>query len=138
MPGLMDAKGYSIGAVSDRSGVHIETIRYYERAGVMPKPERTTGGNRLYRAEHVRRLNFIKRSREMGFSLNDIRGLLDLVDRGDYTCGEIHAIAVEQIATIREKIKNLRRLERVLKEMAAECSRGIVPDCPIVEALSEL
>ena len=130
------SRDFLIGAVSEHTGVNIETIRYYEKIGIMPKPERTRGGNRVYDVEQVRRLNFIKRSREMGFSLNEIRELLELVDGGDFTCGEVHAIALRQIGNVRAKVKNLRRMERVLKEMAAECDRGIVPDCPIVEALS--
>ncbi len=138
MLNFTDSREYLIGAVSSHTGVHIETIRYYERIGVMPKPERTAGGNRLYRVDDVRRLNFIRRSRKMGFSLNEIRELLDLVDGGEFTCGEIHAIAVGKITNIRQKVKDLRRLERVLKGMAAECSQGAIPNCPIIEALSEI
>ncbi len=138
MLNFTDSREYLIGAVSSHTGVHIETIRYYERIGVLAKPERTAGGNRLYRVDDVRRLNFIKRSREMGFSLNEIRQLLDLVDGGEFTCSKIHAIAVGQITNIRQKIKDLRRLERVLKGMAAECSQGAIPNCPIIEALSEI
>ncbi len=102
----------------------------------MPKPERTAGGNRVYSADQVRRLNFIKRSRELGFSLAEIRELLELVDGGDFTCSEVHGIAVRHIGNVRAKIKNLRRMERVLKDMAVECDLGIVPECPIVDALS--
>ena len=127
---------FLIGTVSRHTGVNIETIRYYEKINIMPKPARTTGGNRVYSVEQVRRLNFIKRSRELGFSLNEIRELLELVDGGDFACSDVHGIAVRQIDNIRTKIKNLRRMERVLKDMAAECDLGVVPQCPIVDALS--
>jgi MerR family mercuric resistance operon transcriptional regulator len=132
------SREFPIGAVSEHTAVHIETIRYYEKIGVMPKPDRTAGGNRVYNIDRVRRLNFIKRSRELGFSLNEIRELLELVDGGDFTCGEIHAITTRQADNIRAKIKHMRRLERVLEGMAAECGRGILPECPVVEVLSEL
>src|SRR3546814_908405 len=80
--------GYGIGTLSGRTGVNIETIRYYERIGVMPKPPRSVGGQRVYDAGHLKRLAFIRRSRELGFSLDEIRALLRLVDGGDYPCGE--------------------------------------------------
>ena len=132
------SREFPIGAVSQHTAVHIETIRYYEKIGVMPKPGRTAGGNRVYNIDLVRRLNFIKRSRELGFSLKEVRELLDLVDGGDFTCREIHAITARQADNVRAKIRHLRRLERVLKDMAAECSQGILPECPIVDVLSEV
>jgi len=132
----MTSAGYGIGTLSTRTGVNIETIRYYERIGLMPAPPRTEGGQRVYDAGHLKRLAFIRRSRELGFSLDDIRALLRLVDGGDYTCGEVHQMTLAHISDIRRKIADLRRMERVLKEMAAKCEGGDVPDCPILEALS--
>ena len=132
----MAEKRYGIGALSKRTGVNIETIRYYERIGIMPSPPHTQGGQRVYDDGHLRRLAFVRRSRELGFSLDDIRALLKLVDGGDYTCGEVRDMTVAQIADVRRKIADLRRMERVLKDMAAKCEGGDVPDCPIVEALS--
>ena len=125
-----------IGALSKRTGVNIETIRYYERIGVMPAPPRTEGGQRVYDDDHVKRLSFIRRCRALGFSLDDIRALLKLVDGGDHTCGEVYDMTVAHIADIRAKITDLKRMERVLKDMAARCAGGDVPDCPILEALS--
>ena len=125
-----------IGALSKRTGVNIETIRYYERIGVMPAPLRTEGGQRVYDDDHIKRLSFIRRCRALGFSLDDIRALLKLVDGGDHTCGEVHDMTVTHIADIRAKITDLKRMERVLKDMAARCAGGDVPDCPILEALS--
>lgn len=127
---------HGIGALSERAGVNIETIRYYERIGIMPKPPRTDGGQRVYDEGHVKRLTFIRRSRELGFSLDDIRALLKLVDGGDYTCGEVHKMALTHITDIRCKIVDLRRMERVLVTLAGKCKGGDVPECPILETLS--
>ena len=128
--------GLGIGAVSERSRVNIETIRYYERIGLMPAPPRSQGNQRIYDGEHLKRLVFIRRARELGFSLEDIRGLLQLMDCGDYTCGDVCDVANDHIAEIRRKIADLRRMEKVLKEMASQCERGDLPECPILEALS--
>jgi MerR family mercuric resistance operon transcriptional regulator len=132
----MTAISYALGTLSKHTGVNIETIRYYERIGIMPKPPRTAGGQRIYDTSHLKRLAFIRRSRELGFSLDEIRALLRLVDGGDYTCGEVHEMTLAHIADIRRKIADLRRMERVLKDMAAKCDGGDVPECPILDALS--
>lgn len=135
MPQITASRALPIGAMSRATGVNIETIRYYERIGVMPRPARTQGGHRAYDADQLKRLAFIKRARELGFSLEEIRALLDLVDTGTYTCAEVHHMTSEHLATVRQKIADLRRMERVLKDMAAQCSRGDVPVCPVVDAL---
>jgi len=126
----------TIGAMSKRTGVNIETIRYYERIGIMPNPPRTAGGQRVYGESHMKRLTFVRRGRELGFPLDDIRALLSLVDGGEFTCGEVKDLTVAHIADIRRKIADLRRMEKVLKEIASKCDGGDVPDCPILEALS--
>ncbi len=126
----------TIGALSKRTGVNIETVRYYERIGIMPAPPRTEGGQRVYDDSHLKRLAFIRRSRQLGFSLDEVRSLLKLVDGGDYTCGEVRDMTVAHIEDIRRKISDLRRMERVLKDMAAQCNGGDVPECPILDALS--
>ena len=130
------AKHLTIGELAEAAGVPTSTIRYYERIGIMPAPPRTECGQRVYDHGHLQRLAFIRRSRELGFSLDDIRALLKLVDGGDYTCGEVRDMTVAHIADVRKKIADLRRMERVLKDMAAKCEGGDVPQCPIVEALS--
>ncbi|MFQ5972567.1 MAG: helix-turn-helix domain-containing protein [Alphaproteobacteria bacterium] len=127
---------FTIGALSRRSGCHIETIRYYERIGLMPSPARTQGGHRAYGADAWRRLVFIRRCRELGFTIEQIRGLLDLVDRGDYTCAEVYDIAQQHLRALRDKIADLKRMESVLRGMAARCDEGEVPSCHIIEALS--
>jgi Predicted transcriptional regulators len=126
----------SIGALSKRTGVNIETIRFYERVGILPKPPRSAGGHRIYSQELSLRLSFVRRSRELGFSLDEIRGLLQLVDGGRYTCAEVKAITLDHLADIRRKIADLRRLERTLADVAAKCGGGRVPNCPVIEALS--
>jgi MerR family mercuric resistance operon transcriptional regulator len=132
------AEGLSIGSLSQQSGVNIETIRYYEKIGVMPKPGRSTGGYRVYGPEHVKRLHFVRRGRELGFSLDELRGLLSLVDGHSYTCAEVHALTVEHLEDIRQKIADLRRLERVMSNMAASCTRDQIPDCPVIDALFKM
>jgi MerR family mercuric resistance operon transcriptional regulator len=124
-----------IGELAEMAGVNLETVRYYERIGLMPRPERTAGGHRNYESQHVKRLSFIRRSRELGFTIDQVRGLLQLVDGRRYTCGEVQAIAFRHIAYIRRKIADLRHLEESLADLAARCKRDQVPECPIVDAL---
>ncbi len=128
-------KPFTIGPLSKGTGCHIETIRYYERIGLMPKPSRSPGGHRLYEDDHLRRLTFIRRSRELGFTLEEVRGLLRLVDGGSYTCAEVKALTLDHAAEVRRKVADLRKLERVLEAMAAECEGGEVPECPIIDTL---
>jgi MerR family transcriptional regulator, mercuric resistance operon regulatory protein len=125
------------GVLSKRAGCNIETVRYYERVGLMPDPVRSAGGHRLYAEEHVRRLHFIRRCRELGFTVEEIRALLGLVDRRDYTCAEIRDISVAHVGAIRRKIKDLRRLEKTMSGMIQECDGGEVPNCPVIDALFE-
>ncbi|MEL6202284.1 MAG: helix-turn-helix domain-containing protein [Pseudomonadota bacterium] len=132
---ITEKRGYAIGAMSRETKVNIETIRYYERIGIMPKPDRTEGGNRQYNHDQLKRLFFIKRCRELGFSIEEIRALLQMVDRADFTCGEVHSMTTNHLTSVKRKISDLKRLERALKSMAAECSKGDVPDCPILDTL---
>jgi MerR family mercuric resistance operon transcriptional regulator len=124
-----------IGELSRQTGCNIETIRYYERIGVLPAPPRTAAGYRLYGLEHLRRLHFIRRARELGFSLDEVRGLLSLAESGRYTCGEIQALGLEHLQEVRRKIADLRRLEAVLDELTHQCQGGSTPVCPILDAL---
>jgi len=129
------AERYSIGQLGARAGAHLETVRYYERIGLMPGPPRSQGGHRVYDGAHLKRLGFIRRSRELGFSLDEIRALLGLVDRGDYTCDEVRDLTLAHLAEIRKKIADLRRLEWSLQRMAAQCSGDRVPECPVIDVL---
>ncbi len=101
----------TIGALSKQTGCHIETVRYYERIGVLFKPPRTEGGHRLYGREHIKRLMFVRRSREPGFSLGEIRTLLKLVDGKQYRCREVKALMEEHLGDIKKKISDLKRLQ---------------------------
>ena len=123
------------GGLAARTGCNIETIRYYERVGLLPPPPRSMGGHRLYGEGLIRRLNFVRRSRDLGFSIEEIRELLRLVDGGTYTCREVEQLARDHVREIRRKIADLRRLQRVFEMMAAQCSGDAVPDCPIIDAL---
>ena len=125
----------SRGALAKETGVNSETIRYYEKAGLMPDPPRSGAGHRLYDGTHLKRLYFIRRCRELGFSLDEIRGLLNLVDSQHYTCAEVQERTTQQLANTRQKIRDLRKMERTLKDMVSQCSGGMVPDCPIVDTL---
>jgi MerR family transcriptional regulator, mercuric resistance operon regulatory protein len=129
------AEGLSIGALSKETGVNIETIRYYEKIGVMPAPARSSGGYRIYGPDLLKRLSFVRRGRELGFSLDELRGLLRLVDGHAYTCAEVRTMTLEHVEGIRRKIADLRRLERVMADMAAQCTGRRVPECPVVDAL---
>jgi MerR family transcriptional regulator, mercuric resistance operon regulatory protein len=131
----MKIDGLSIGALSKQSGVNIETIRYYEKIGVMPAPARSAGGYRIYALDHLKRLGFIRRGRQLGFSLDELRGLLHLVDGHAYTCAEVHTLTLQHLTEVRHKIADLRRLERVLADMAAQCTEDLVPECPVIDAL---
>ncbi len=125
------------GGLSKCTGCNIETIRYYEKIGLMPDPPRSSGGHRLYDDNHLRRLSFIRRARELGFGVEDVRGLLALVDGGGYSCAEIQTLTLDHVGHIRSKIADLRRIERVLTGMAAQCDQGEIPDCPVIDARFE-
>ncbi len=126
---------FPIGVLAQESAVNIETIRYYEKIGVMPKPGRSSGGYRLYTPGHLKRLTFIRRGRELGFSLDELRDLLRLVDGHAYTCAEVKALTLDHVAGIRRKITDLKRLERAMTKVASQCSGRKIPDCPVIDAL---
>ena len=132
----MDGR-YAIGALARQTGTKVQTIRYYEQIGVMPEPVRTEGGQRRYGQQHLDRLAFIRHSRELGFSLNQIRSLLDLSDRPDRTCQEADRIAKENLRAVRRRIQSLRALEEELERMVMECDGGRVCDCRVIDVLSD-
>lgn len=127
--------GFSIGALSKYSGVNIETVRYYEKIGIMPAPDRSAKGYRVYGTDHLKRLSFVRRSRQLGFSLDEIRGLLRLVDGHAYTCAQVRELTLDHVVEIRRKIEDLKRLKRVMEEMAAQCSGERAPECAVIDAL---
>lgn len=113
----------------------METIRYYEKIGLLHEPDRTGSGHRVYSGDDQRRLKFILRSRELGFSIGELRGLLKLVDRNDFTCGEVLDVTIRHIADIKSKIADLKKLERTLSAMSSQCAGGEVPECPVIDSL---
>lgn len=125
----------AIGEISARSGVHVETIRYYERIGLVPKPARAANGRRCYDAKAAARLAFIRRARDLGFALADIRALLLLADN-KAPCRAAHALATRHRDAIRAKIVELKRLERLLSGTTERCARTPVAPCPVIEALT--
>jgi MerR family mercuric resistance operon transcriptional regulator len=129
------ASAMPIGALSRHTGCNIETIRYYERVGLLPAPPRSAGGHRIYGVDHLKRLTFIRRGRQLGFTLKDVRGLLALVDGGGHTCDEVQVLTLAHLGEVRRKIADLKVMEGVLGAMAAECEGGTVPACPVIEAL---
>jgi MerR family mercuric resistance operon transcriptional regulator len=124
-----------IGKLAAETGVNIETIRYYERVGLLAIPPRTRGRHRVYDEHHAQRLTFIRRSRELGFSLDDIRALLDLSDSGKQDCAA-KELTLRHLDDVRGKITSLKRLERALKSMTEACKPGDQKSCPIFDALS--
>ncbi len=125
------------GQLATRTGCNIETIRYYEKVGLLPDPPRTEKGYRVYEHKHEQTLRFIIRSRELGFTIEQIRGLLSLVDGGDYTCTEIRDQTEAHLAAVRDRIVDLKKLEATLVETVAACNGGNTPNCPVVDALTK-
>ena len=126
--------GLSRGILAKRCGVNGETIRYYEKIRLMPDPVRSGGGHRIYNETHLQRLSFIRRCRELGFSLKEIRGLLELVD-GGYTCAEVLDRTTVHLSDVGRKIRDLKKMQRTLKTMVSQCDGGLVPECPIINTL---
>jgi MerR family mercuric resistance operon transcriptional regulator len=125
----------TIGVMARNTGCKVETIRYYERIGLLDEPLRSAGGHRHYGHAHLKRLSFIRRARDLGFPLDTVRALLGLSAPGDATCAEVEGLAAGHLAEVRAKIADLARLEAVLAELVARCRGGTVPECPIIEAL---
>jgi MerR family transcriptional regulator, mercuric resistance operon regulatory protein len=127
----------SIGELSRRTGVNIETIRYYERIEMLPAPPRTASGRRVYGPADRRILVFIRRARELGFTLSEIRSLLALsAGSARDSCTEVRELAAAHLAEIRARITDLEAMERVLADAVRRCDTGDVPGCPVLDALS--
>jgi len=129
--------GIQIGDLSRQTGCNIETIRYYERIALLPIPFRTAGRHRLYDTADVRRLAFIRRARELGFTLDKVRTLLSLsANDGPDACANVRELAENHLAEVRAKIADLQAMQRVLADAVRCCSSGKMPGCPIIDALS--
>ncbi len=132
------ASSLGIGALSKRTGCNIETIRYYERIGLLRQPMRSEGGFRQYGDDDMKRLTFIRRSRGLGFKIDEVRALLKFADDRRRSCAEVRDLAAAHLQDVRRKIADLNKMDRVLNEMIARCADGTVPECPLIESLSEL
>ena len=129
------AVGLSIGKLSQLTGVNIETIRYYEKVKVLPVASRAENGRRMYGPTERRILAFVRRSRELGFSLDEVRALLRLGGPEKASCREVREIAAHHLDDIRAKIGDLRKLERLLTKTVAQCTGTTAPECPVLDIL---
>jgi MerR family transcriptional regulator, mercuric resistance operon regulatory protein len=125
----------TIGKLSELTGVNIETIRYYEKIRMLPSPPRTPGGHRTYGPTEIRTLAFIRRARELGFSVDEVRALLDLARPEKASCAQVRVIAARHLEDVRARIGDLERLERVLAKTIRQCSGKAVPECPVLDVL---
>ena len=125
----------TIGDLGKATNTKVETIRYYERIGLLPKPPRTGGNYRDYGQAELGRLSFIRRARDLGFSLDQVRALLRLSDDRSCDCAEVDRIAAAHLLDVDRKLADLKALRRELKAVIDSCSGGIVADCRIIEAL---
>jgi len=133
----MSSNQFSIGQLASQAKCKVETVHYYEKSGLMPKPPRTSGGHRIYVLSHMKRLNFIRRCRELGFSIEKIKQLLRYIDEPDHFCGEVKVMSVQHVEEIQQKIDDLENLKQALKEMVSRCKENSnsIDDCPIIDSL---
>lgn len=127
----------TIGALARKTGTKVQTIRYYEQIGLMPEPGRTGGGQRRYGDAELDRLAFIRHARQLGFSLDAIRELLDLSDHPDRPCEEADTIARRQLRQVEQRMARLEALRAELQRMVRECSGGRTADCRVLEVLRD-
>lgn len=129
--------GLKIGDLSKATGTKVETIRFYEKIGLMPPPERTSGNYRLYTEAHLRRLNFVRHARELGFEIAEIRSLLELSDKPANDCAAVDEIATTHLRAVEAKIARLEALRDELTRMISVCRGGQVASCRVMEALAD-
>jgi DNA-binding transcriptional MerR regulator len=131
-----ESKHYTVGQLAKATDAKTVTIRYYEREGLLPSAGRTAAGYRLYTDEERNRLLFIRRSRALGFSLDDIRELLGLADNREAPCAAVDDKVDEQLAQVRMRLQDLRALELELERLSMCCEGGVIDECRIIESLS--
>jgi DNA-binding transcriptional MerR regulator len=130
------AEKLTIGKLAGATGTKVETIRYYEQIGLLPEPERSAANYRTYDESHLRRLSFIRRARDLGFSIDQVRELMGLANLRDQSCMAVDVIANQHRAAITRKITDLTALAGELDALIESCSRNTVADCRIIEALA--
>jgi DNA-binding transcriptional MerR regulator len=127
---------FAIGKLAQRSGYAVQTLRYYEQIGLMPKPPRTSGGQRRYSKDLLSRLLFIRHARDLGFEIQDIRSLLDLAGRPDQSCASVDAIAKAHLVSIDDKIARLTALRNEVNRMLKACAKGRIAQCKVIDVLA--
>jgi len=127
-----------IGELARRTGCNIDTIRYYEKVGMLARPMRTEAGYRLYGADDVRRLSFIRRARELGFQPEEVRAMLRLSDEQSQPCAEVMGVARSHLADVRSKVADLQAMEATLEILVVKCEKGLSTTCPLIETLSNI
>lgn len=127
---------YSIGEMAMATGTKIETIRYYERIGLLPLPRRTTGNYRRYSSGDLGRLSFIRRGRDLGFSLEEVKALLHLADDRTHPCSDVDRIAKQHLGEVERRLTDLEALRAELRQLINQCQHGTIADCRIIEALA--
>ncbi len=125
---------FTIGKASMQSGVNIETIRYYEREGIVAKPGRSGGGRRMYSSDEIAKLRFVRRCRDLGFPIPIIQTFLSLTAQNDRSCGEVKSLAENHLSEINAKIENLKHLKEALLSLSKNCDDGTAA-CPMLDAL---
>ena len=133
----MATSGITRGNLARRTGVNAETIRYFERIGILAAPERTKGGHRVYDQNHVRALSFIRRARGLGFSPDEVRAIVELGGPGKATCGEVREIASHHLEHVRAKIADLVEIERLLAITIGRCSGRPDAECAVIEMIEQ-
>jgi len=126
---------FGIGEMAKRASCKPETIRYYESEGLVMPAERSEGGHRVYGEAEAQRLRFIRRGRELGFTLDEVRGLLALSDGRHRSCAKVQELTLAHADDIRNRIDDLRAMERILRKVARKCDSGVKPECPILNFL---
>lgn len=132
----MKCESHTIGDLAKATGVKVETIRYYERIGLLAAPDRTAGNYRSYGADDLARLSFIRRARDLGFTLDQVRALLGLSDNQDSECSAVDVIAREHLETVERKIADLEALRTELQDLLTRCKRETIADCQVIAGLS--
>lgn len=132
---LTRARGVTAGQLAKAASVNLETIRYYENIGIMPPPPRTQSGHRSYDETHIKRLAFIRRARDLGFSIEDVRALLALANPEHTSCAEVKDIAVTHLMQVRSKLVDLAKLESILATTISKCTSQPTAHCPVLDML---
>ena len=130
-----DSAAMPIGRLSQYTGTSPDTIRYYERLGLLPHPPRSSGRHRTFGPEHLQRLLFIRRARALGFALEDVASLLTLATPGRRSCASVRELASRHLAAVRARLVDLQRLERSLADTVDQCSGNVAPACAILSML---